>query len=642
MRRSLPTCLQLEDRLAPATNITPLEQYALELLNRDRADPAAAAVRYGVDLNEGIAPGTISTAAKQPLSPNQSLLNAIRDHLVDLAANNLFSHTGSNGSTLGQRTTAAGFTGSVGENLYVQWPTSPTTEAYANNAIASLFVDSGVAGRGHRTNMMNPGWQVVGNGFSANGAPNNKAYFGQDFGNPTGTAVYLTGVVYNDLNANQFYNVNEVVAGVTVRAINTATNQVVQDTVSPGGSFAFTLPAGTYRLEVIGGSVAGGTRTMVGSVTIGTENLKVDFLTNRNQFKVGASYLDATAPGVGSGGGTGGGSGGGTGGGGGSGPSRNAAATPPTGFAVGAGSGGRVRTFDGAGTPRLDAPAFGGFTGGVRVASADFNRDGVLDVVVGTGPGAPTQVRVLDGRTGAELFATQPFEPSFTGGVYVAAGDVTGDGVADFVVSPDEGGGPRVLLFSGADFANVADFLGIEDPNFRGGARPAIGDLDGDGFAEIVIGAGFGGGPRVAVYDGRTVAGTFGANRPTRMMADFYIFEDTLRNGAFVAIGDINADGFADLIGGGGPGGGPRVFVLDGRDRMAGRQTVLADFFAGDPNSRGGIRVAVANLDGDPQADLLVGAGDADGGRVTAYFGSTPGEAFQFDAFAERAGVYVG
>src|SRR6185312_13541311 len=57
------------------------------------------------------------------------------------------------------------------------------------------------------------------------------------------------------------------------------------------------------------------------------------------------------------------------------------------------------------------------FTGGVRVAVADFTGDGVPDLVVGTGPGAPTLVRVIDGATGQEVFSVQPFEPAFTGGV---------------------------------------------------------------------------------------------------------------------------------------------------------------------------------------------------------------------------------
>ncbi|MFO0805476.1 MAG: hypothetical protein U0791_20420 [Gemmataceae bacterium] len=44
-----------------------------------------------------------------------------------------------------------------------------------------------------------------------------------------------------------------------------------------------------------------------------------------------------------------------------------------------------------------------------------------------------------------------PFEPSFTGGVYLATGDLTGDGIPDLVITPDESGGPRVDIYSGAD-----------------------------------------------------------------------------------------------------------------------------------------------------------------------------------------------
>src|SRR5205085_4562751 len=114
-----------------------------------------------------------------------------------------------------------------------------------------------------------------------------------------------------------------------------------------------------------------------------------------------------------------------------------------------------------------------------------FTGDGVADLVVGTGPGSATHVRVLDGVDQHELFALDPFEASFVGGVFVAAGDLTGDGVADLVVTPDEGGGPRARVFSGAGFTQVADFFGIDDPGFRGGARAAVGDLDGDGVGDL-------------------------------------------------------------------------------------------------------------------------------------------------------------
>src|SRR5213079_163953 len=111
------------------------------------------------------------------------------------------------------------------------------------------------------------------------------------------------------------------------------------------------------------------------------------------------------------------------------------------------------------------------------------------------------------GTTQDELFAVAPFEASFTGGVFVAAGDLTGDGLADLVISPDQGGGPRVRIFSGGNgFAQVADFFAIDDFNFRGGARAAVGDLNGDGVGDLVVAAGFGGGPRVAAFRGGSLA----------------------------------------------------------------------------------------------------------------------------------------
>jgi hypothetical protein len=135
------------------------------------------------------------------------------------------------------------------------------------------------------------------------------------------------------------------------------------------------------------------------------------------------------------------------------------------------------------------------------------------------------------------------------------------------------------------------------------------------------------------------------------LFADFFVFEQALRNGAFVAAGDLDGDGRAELVAGGGPGGGPRVLALNGADLVAGlgdRSRAVANLFAGSADDRGGARVAVKNLDGDGRADVVVGNGAGAGSRVTAYLGGTLGAAptagaFAFDAFPDFVGgVFVG
>lgn len=300
--------------------------------------------------------------------------------------------------------------------------------------------------------------------------------------------------------------------------------------------------------------------------------------------------------------------------------------------------GGTVRVVAPDGTTRLNLTPLGG--AGVRAAVADFTGDGVADIVAGSGPGRATQVRVLDGATQQELFTIDPFEATFTGGVFVAVGDLTGDGVPDLVVTPDEGGGPRARVFSGAGFKQIADFLGIDDPAFRGGARAAVGDVTGDGVGDLLVAAGFGGGPRVAVFDGTSLSDGAFTRKP---FPDFFAFEPALRNGVYVAAGDLTGDGLADLVTGAGPGGAPRMSVFDGDGLLDGRQTRTTDFFAGDTASRTGVRVAVKDLDGDGRADLVTaGPGGTSrflGEDLTA--GRTTGMAF--GGFGEDAGgVFVG
>src|SRR5262249_39880741 len=179
---------------------------------------------------------------------------------------------------------------------------------------------------------------------------------------------------------------------------------------------------------------------------------------------------------------------------------------------VGAGPGGGpgVRVFDAATGSQIPGPlgsffAFDlGFTGGVRVALGDVNGDGVLDVIVGAGPGGGPLVRVFDGRTGLPLAGPLggffAFDPGFRGGVFVAAGAVHRDGFQDVIVAADAGGGPHVRVFSGRTGLEILSFFPYA-PGFQGGVRVAAADFNLDGRAEIVTAPGPGGGPHIRIFD---------------------------------------------------------------------------------------------------------------------------------------------
>jgi hypothetical protein len=293
-------------------------------------------------------------------------------------------------------------------------------------------------------------------------------------------------------------------------------------------------------------------------------------------------------------------------------------------------------------------PFASGSTSPARTAAADMNADGVPDLVVGAGPGQAPTVTVYDGKTQQIFRSFVAFETSFTGGVFIALGDIDGDTIPDISVTPDQGGGPRVTIFRGRDGQQIANFFGIEDPNFRGGARSALADVNGDGRPDVLVAAGAGGGPRIAGFDGASVI--TGASSPVKVFGDFFVFENTLRNGVFITGADMNNDSFADIIVGGGPGGGPRVFGVSGKDAVQNKQTQILNFFAGDQANRDGVRLAVKDLDGDYTPDLVVGLGSLGIPQVRSFRGvdvlatTNPGTAFDINPFStnQPLGVFVG
>jgi hypothetical protein len=249
------------------------------------------------------------------------------------------------------------------------------------------------------------------------------------------------------------------------------------------------------------------------------------------------------------------------------------------------------------------------FTGGVFVASG--NLDGVDDseTVVGAGPGGGPHVRVFRADGSDFGLSFMAYAPSFRGGVRVAACDVTGDGRAEIVTAPGPGGGPHVRVFTLAGgFRSLAEFFAY-GPGFPGGVFVGCGDVDGDGVGEILTGAGAGGGPHVRIWK---LAGGAVTER-----AGFMAYVPDFRGGVRVAALDVDGDGQAEIVTGAGPGGGPHVRVLRVLP-ATGAVLPVVDFHAYDPAFTGGVFVGGADLGHPVGAAIVIGPGPGGGPHVRA------------------------
>jgi hypothetical protein len=192
------------------------------------------------------------------------------------------------------------------------------------------------------------------------------------------------------------------------------------------------------------------------------------------------------------------------------------------------------------------------FTGGVFVAVQDVNNDGILDIIASAGPGGGPEVRIFDGNGLTVLRSFYAYAVDFTGGVSVASIDFNNDGILDLVTGAGPGGAPHVKVFDGATNAIISQWYAYAT-DFTGGVFVAVGDIGNDGTFEVVTGAGAGGSPVVAVWDPNTGA----------LLAQFMAYAEDFTGGVRVGINDGNTDGIADILTGAGPGGGPQVNVFN-------------------------------------------------------------------------------
>lgn len=226
------------------------EQYLLELINAERAKVGA-----------------------QPLAFDNDLSEAAENHDKWMLAADVFSHTGSGGSSPTTRMKAAGYTLSgswaTGENI--AWATTRAPTGYVDEV--KLLHTNLMNSSGHRANILNPNFREVGLGFEVGDYKGrSSAFVTEDFGK-TGTDLFLTGVTFDDKDGDRFYDPGEGLGAITVTAKN-ALGQTFKTTTSAAGGYDLVLKPGTYTVTFTGTNIATSTQT----VTIGTKNVKKDLI----------------------------------------------------------------------------------------------------------------------------------------------------------------------------------------------------------------------------------------------------------------------------------------------------------------------------------------------------------------------------
>lgn len=325
---------------------------------------------------------------------------------------------------------------------------------------------------------------------------------------------------------------------------------------------------------------------------------------------------------------------------------------------------------------------------GSAVAAGDVNGDGVDDILVSApfaeGPPEPRSSqgeayviygsRDLDGvfdiARGDEDVKIIAADGLGGMGDAIAAGDVNGDGIDDILLGApfagrDPGvpvGGPRseegrVYVFFGSPNLRAALSVREDDQDFMiiGGERRdetgdalAVGDVNGDGIADIIVTAETGAGPdnsrpkagEVHVFFGSpelpaTASVALGEQDLSILGAEV---EDTL--GFSVTAGDINGDGFDDIVMGAkladGPQNGRRdageVYIVFGASDLNGVRDIARDeqdmtIFGGHEVALFGTFVATYDVNGDGLADLVLGTPFAPSiaerlGQIEIIFGS--------------------
>jgi predicted outer membrane repeat protein len=265
-------------------------------------------------------------------------------------------------------------------------------------------------------------------------------------------------------------------------------------------------------------------------------------------------------------------------------------------------------------TPFVEFQAFGSGGYGVNVTCSNLDDDEQSEFLVGPGPGPIYGPHVRGFEITGEVLPGLSFIAYGTNkyGVNVAAGDLDGDGHDEIITGAGPGAvfGPHVRGWIYSSASGVRTYPGVSYLAYgtpKWGVNVAAGDIDGDGFDEIITGAGPG-----AVYGPHVRGWNVDGGAAVAITQVSFLAYGTNKFGVNISSGDVDGDGIDEIVTGAGPGAvfGPHIrgwnFDGDAVTPLHG-----FSFFAWQTAPlHFGVNVhASADLNGDGRADVIAGRG---------------------------------
>jgi hypothetical protein len=245
-------------------------------------------------------------------------------------------------------------------------------------------------------------------------------------------------------------------------------------------------------------------------------------------------------------------------------------------------------------------------------------------------PGTPQYVKVVDTHT-LNVRQFQAYEPDYVGGARVAVADLDGDGTDEIITAPGRNHPPEVRVFTldGNPLPGFPGFLAY-DPAFMGGVQVTVADVNGDGKPDIITV------PSYGAADVRVFLNQSPLSPAFRTTPDitFRAFPTASLGGAVVVAADMgrmvngsfinDPDGEAEIVVGTGAGSKATVTVFDVSGAVPTPVQTFFPFTALNSDFLGGVSLDVARIDADAIPDVIVGMGVNGTSRIEVWAWDTP------------------